>query len=83
MQIIKKFKIVICRCGLAQIIGSLTLSCKRCRGTYALKVKSKAGLNLKLIDSFEKGWEAQRALIIYTNELNKGKFQGFKEFDCG
>ena len=83
MQRIKKFKLVQCKCGLIQIIGGLTLSCKRCKGTYALKVKSKAGLNLKLIDSFEKGWEAQRALIAYINELNKDKFQGFKTYDCG
>lgn len=80
---IKKFKIIQCnKCGHWQIMGGLIFHCKICNKTTKLKLKSKYGLNLKLIESFDTGLEAQKFLSKFNEERLKDKFMGFKMYEA-
>lgn len=79
---IKKFKIIQChKCGQMQIMGGWNFKCKICRKTTKLKLKSKYGLNLKLIISFDTGLEAQKFLSKFNEEKSKDKFIGFRSYE--
>lgn len=79
---IKKFKVVqCCYCGHYQIMGGLNFKCKICNHSTKLKLKSKFGLHLKYIKSFNTGLEAQHFISKFNEERLKDKFQGFKSFE--
>ena len=80
---IKKFKIVQCnKCGHYQVMGGLNFKCKICRKTTKLKLKSKFGLHLKYIQSFDTGLEAQKFVSKFNVERLKDTFQGFKSYEA-
>ena len=80
-SLIKKFKVVQCnKCGQWQVMGGLLFKCKRCNKSTKLRLKSKFGLNLKLIKSFDTGMEAQKFLKVFNEEKTKEDFIGFKSY---
>lgn len=78
---IKAYKIVQCRfCSQWQIMGGLKFKCKYCAKSTNLKLKSKSGLNLNLLASFDTGLEAEKFLREYQAKFFENKFIGFKTY---
>lgn len=85
-HLLKQFLVIQCRkCGHYGIGQTNNLlkyiyHCKICNKTTKIKLKSKWGLNLKLIKSFDTGLEAQKFLSKFNEERLKDKFMGFKTY---
>ena len=77
----KKFKIVRCKkCSQLQVMGGTNFKCKICNTTTKLKLKSKFGLNLNVIKSFDTGTEAEKFLKCLNEEKMKPMFIGFRSY---
>ena len=85
--LLKQFLIIQCKkCGHYGVgqtnkILKYSYHCKICNRTTKIKLKSKYGLNLKLIESFNTGLEAQKFLSKFNEEKSKDKFIGFKSYE--